>query len=408
MSLADFPYKDLMHRCFRCGYCKFPANWMDVNNCPPYARFRMETYSCGGRLWLTRAWLDGRIEWTEHLAEILYSCTTCKNCEIKCPLRFNVDIVNMVVAARSEMVEAGRLPPGVKNFLENIELYGNPYGAGRTSRSTWVEGTGIEQYGGHEYLFYVGCAGSYDTGARQATRALAHLLHKAGVSCGILGSEETCDGNEVHSLGETGLFEMLIEGNIAVFKKLGVQKIITLSPHALNVFRNHYPGYGGDFSVSHYTEIILDLLKTGRLQLSRGLGESITYHDPCFLGRWNGEYETPREILRAIPSAGFVEMEKNREGATCCGGGGGNFHIDLLGGSETSPARRRVREACETGARILAVACPKCRIMLEDAVKSEGFEERLSVMDISEIVAKVCGMQYCHVAHPMSNIAVAD
>ena len=110
MSLADFKYADLIHRCFRCGYCKFPDNWMDVNNCPPYARFRMESYSCGGRLWLTRAWLNEQIDWTEHLAEILYSCTTCKNCVIKCPLRFNVDIVNMVVAARVEMVEAGKVP----------------------------------------------------------------------------------------------------------------------------------------------------------------------------------------------------------------------------------------------------------------------------------------------------------
>jgi len=392
MALKDIEYGDTIHRCFRCGYCKFPANWMDVNNCPPYARFRMETYSCGGRLWLTRAWLNEQIDWTEHLAEILYSCTTCKNCEIKCPLRFNVDIVNMVVAARGEMVETGKLPPAVKNFLENIELYGNPYGTGRSHRGDLAEGTEIEQYNGHEYLFYVGCAGSYDTRARQSTKALAQIFRKAGISFGVLGSEESCDGNEVHKLGEKGLFEVLVQDNITRFKKLGVKNIITLSPHAFNVFKNHYPAYGGDFSIFHYTYIIRDLLKTGRLELSQDLGENITYHDPCFLGRWNNEYETPREILRAIPGADLVEMEKNRESALCCGGGGGNFQIDLLGGSDNSPARRRVREAYETGARILAVACPKCLIMLEDAVKAEGIEEKLFVRDISEIVEKVCGI----------------
>jgi Fe-S oxidoreductase len=390
MALKDFEYRDTIHRCFRCGYCKFPANWTDVNNCPPYARFRMETYSCGGRLWLARAWLNEQIDWTEHLAEILYSCTTCRNCEVKCPLRFNVDIVNMIVAARGEMVEAGRLPPAVKNFLENIELYGNPYGTGRSSRSAWAEGMDLEQYNGHEYLFYVGCAGSYDARAQQSAKALAQILRKAGVSFGVLGSEESCDGNEVHKLGEKGLFEVLAEGNIAVFKKLGVRKIITLSPHAFNAFRNHYPSYGGDFSVSHYTQVIQDLLQAGRIGFPRDLGERITYHDPCFLGRWNGEYEAPRKILMTIPGADVVEMEKNRESALCCGGGGGNFQIDLLGGSEESPARRRVREAYETGAAILAVACPKCLIMFQDAVRSEGLEEKLSVMDISEIVKISC------------------
>ncbi|HNT67716.1 MAG TPA: (Fe-S)-binding protein [Syntrophorhabdaceae bacterium] len=393
MALKDFEYGDTIHRCFRCGYCKFPVNWIDVNNCPPYARFRMETYSCGGRLWLARAWLNEQVDWTEHLAEILYSCTTCRNCEVKCPLRFNVDIVNMVVAARSEMVEAGRLPPAVKNFLQNIELYGNPYGTGRSSRGAWAEGTGTEQYNGHEYLFYVGCAGSYDARARQSAQALAQVLRRAGVSFGVLGSEENCDGNEVQKLGEQGLFEVLAQDNVARFKELGVKKIITLSPHAFNAFKNHYPAYGGDFSVFHYTHILGDLLKAGRISLSNGIHAKVAYHDPCFLGRWNDEYEMPRKILKAVPGADLVEMEKNREGALCCGGGGGNFQIDLLGGSENSPARRRVREAYETGATVLAVACPKCLIMLEDAAKAEGIEEKLSVRDISEIVKTSCGIE---------------
>lgn len=394
MLPKNFEYEDIIHRCFRCGYCKFPVNWSDVNNCPPYARFRMETYSCGGRLWLTRAWLNGQIEWTEHLSEILYACTTCKNCEIKCPLRFNVDIVNMVVAARAEMVERGRLPSPVKSFLENIELHGNPYGAAKDLRDTWARGTEIEKYNRHDYLFYVGCAGSYDTRARQSARALAEVLRTAGISFGILGNEENCDGNEVRNLGERGLFEMLAQANITLFQKRGIQNIITLSPHAFNAFRNRYPQYGGDFSVLHYTRMVYDLLKDRRLDLSHGFGARVTYHDPCFLGRWNSEYETAREILKVIPAVELVEMEKNRESALCCGGGGGNFSMDLLGGSEHSPSRRRVREARMTQADVLAVACPKCLVMLEDAVKAEGLEGSLIVRDISEIVAEACGIQY--------------
>jgi len=392
MTMAEFPYKDLIHRCFRCGYCKFPANWMDVNNCPPYARFRMETFSCGGRLWLTRAWLNTQIEWSEHLAEILYSCTTCRNCEIKCPLRFNVDIVNMVVAARSEMVESGRLPSAVKLFLENVELQGNPYGSSRTKRDAWVKGCEVDYFKRQEYLLYVGCTASYDTRAQKSIIALTKLFQKFGISFGILGVQENCDGNEVHKLGEEGLFETLAEKNIALFKKLGVSKIITFSPHAFNIFKNHYPQYGGNFNVFHYTQILVDLIKNKNIIPDSRLQAKICFHDPCYLGRWNNEYEAPREIIKNIPGVELVEMEKNRESALCCGGGAGNFQIDLLGGSKDSPSRRRVREAKASGANVLAVACPKCLVMLEDAIKSEELEHTLEVKDISEILAESCNV----------------
>ncbi len=393
MSLTDFQYKDLIHRCFRCGYCKFPVNWIDVNNCPPYARFRVESYSCGGRLWLTRAWLNNFIEWSEHLAEILYSCTTCKNCVVKCPLGFNIDIVNMVVAARTEMVEMGKIPVTVKRFLENVELYGNPYGESKAKRGQWVEGTGVVQYNDQEYLYYVGCTGSYDTRAQKAARALSLVMMKIGISFGILGDKENCDGNEVHKLGESGLFEVLAQRNVSQFRSMGVRKIIVYSPHAYNAMKNHYQQYGGDFEIFHYTQIMRDLIKGKSIISSNSLSAKVAFHDPCFLGRWNDEYDAPRDLLRAIKSIELIEMGKNREGALCCGGGSGNFSIDLLGGSETSPARRRVREACETGADILAVACPKCLVMLDDAAKAERLEEKLTVMDISEIMARAYGIQ---------------
>ena len=386
MTLADFKYADTIHRCFRCGYCKFPSDWTDVNNCPAYARFRLETYSCGGRLWLTRAWLSGDIQWTEHLAQILYSCTACKNCEIKCPLRFNVDILNMITAAKSEMVELGKIPAAVKEFLENIQRQGNPYGNSRSKRGECLEGTGVEPYRGQDYLYYVGCEGSYDTRAQQTARALAKVLQKAGVSFGVLGNEENCDGNEVSKLGEEALFEMLAEDNIARFKSLGVKKIVTLSPHSYNAMKNDYPKYDGSFEVLHYTQLLQNLIQEGKLRFSGKLNTRVTYHDPCFLGRWNGEYDAPRAILNSIPGIELIEMEKTKDGALCCGGGGGNFYMDSLGGSEDSPARRRVREAHKTGANVLSVACPNCLTMFEDAVKAEGMEGSLAVKDIAEMV----------------------
>jgi Fe-S oxidoreductase len=392
MTLADFKYGDTIHRCFRCGYCKFPVNWMDVNNCPAYARYRMETYSCGGRLWLTRAWLSDEIDWTDHFAHIMFSCTACKNCEVKCPLRFNVDILNMITAAKGEMVERGMIPAGVKEFLENIQLHGNPYGMAKAKRGEWLEGTGLLPYQGQDYLYYVGCVGSYDARAQEAAKALGAVMQKAGLSFGTLGKEELCDGNEVSMMGEKGLFEMVAEKNIAQFKKLGVLGIITLSPHAYNAIKNIYPWYGGQFEVLHQTQVLRNVIRDNRLDISKGFNARVTFHDPCFLGRWSGEYEAPREILKAIPGITLLEMEKNRDSALCCGGGGGNFYIDFLGGSADSPARRRVREAYETGANVLAVACPTCLTMLEDALKSEELEGKLSVKDVSEIVAEACGI----------------
>lgn len=390
MALADYKYKDSIHRCFRCGYCKFPDNWVDVNNCPAYARFRMESYSCGGRLWLVRAWLNDEIDWSERLAQILYSCAACKNCVLQCPLRFNVDIVDMVVAAKSEMVERGSIPSAVKDFLENIQRQGNPYGNARTKRGEWAEGTEIKQYAGQEFLYYVGCVGSYDTRVKEVAKTLGEVLLKAGVSFGVLGSEENCDGNEVNKLGEESLFQVLAEGNIQKFKDLGVKKIVALSPHSYNAIKNDYPSFDGSFEVFHYTQLLRDLIKDGKLDVSGGFNAKVTYHDPCFLGRWNEEYDAPRAVLAAIPGVELVEMERNRQGALCCGGGGGNFYTDFLGGSKDSPARIRIREAYATGANVVAVACPNCMTMLEDAVKAEELEGKLKIRDISEIVGEAC------------------
>jgi Fe-S oxidoreductase len=291
------------------------------------------------------------------------------------------------------MVEAGKVPVGVKRFLENIERHGNPYGESRAIRGRWADGCAVEAYNGQEFLFYVGCTGSYDTRAQEAARALAGVLTKAGVSFGVLGSEETCDGNAVRQMGESGLFEMLAEENIARFKDLGVKKIITYSPHAYNTMKNDYPDRGGTFEVSHYTQILRDLMESGRIGSTRNLPARVAFHDPCYLGRWNSEYEAPRCVLNSIGDVKLVEMDKTGEGALCCGGGGGNFQLDLLGGSEDSPARRRVREAVERGVDVLAVACPKCLVMLNDAVTSEGFEGKLMVRDISEILAEALDIE---------------
>jgi Fe-S oxidoreductase len=323
------------------------------------------------------------IKWTDYLSKILYSCTMCRNCVEQCRFKFNQDIVNILKTAREETVDRQLVPPMVGQFLTNVYDYSNPYREMPSNRGNWAEGTKVKQYEkGDEFLYYVGCVGSYDTTSKKAARALGDVLLESGLSFGILGSKENCDGNEVDMLGEKGLFEWLREKNVQMFKDLGVKKIVTLSPHSYNAMKNNY---SNEFEVFHYTQLLRDLIKGGKLGVKE-FQAKVTYHDPCFLGRYNNEYDAPREILTAIPGVELIEMERNRENAFCCGGGGANFYTDILGSGEDSPSRVRVREAHDTGANILAVACPICMMMLEDAVKTEGLEEELAVKDISQIV----------------------
>jgi Fe-S oxidoreductase len=376
-------YVSQIHRCFRCGYCKFPTDYSSFN-CPPYRRFRFETYSTGGRLWLIYAWLKGEAEWSEHLAEILYTCTTCKSCAEQCPMKFAPDIIDWIVGARSDMVEKGRIPPRVAHFFEAVHGYGNPLKLLRSDRAAWANGT--KPYSaGDEYLLYIGCLGSYDENGQKMARSLVDVLKTAGVSFGILGNDEECCGNEIYMLGEMGLFQSLAEKNSQKFKELGVKKVVTLSPHSYNTMKNSYPTFGGSFEVYHYTQLLSDLVKKNKIKISWNKAK-VTYQDPCFLGRYNNIYDEPRQVLQSIPGVELVEMERNRKDAFCCGGGSGNFVMDLLAGGEDSPARARVREAYATGADTLVVACPSCMTMLTDAVKTEDLDGKLTVKDISQIL----------------------
>lgn len=379
-------YEEIIHRCFRCGYCKFTSDYTDFN-CPTYRKFRFETYSPGGRMWLIRAWLNNEIENSERFQEIIFSCATCANCVEHCVFTFSEDLVNIFMAAREDLVNKGIIPPPVRDYLKNINISGNPYKEPAGERGMWAQGTAVKPYDGQEYLFYVGDVGSYDERGKRIAKAVAGLLAKAQVSFGILGERENSDGNEVKTLGEAGLFQFLAEQNIKLFKELGVRKIITLDPHALNAFRKFYPPLGGTFEVFHYSQVLLPLIQAQALALHEYRAK-VTYHDPCYLGRHNGEYKAPRRILQAVPGLEFVEMDQHGENAFCCGGGGGNFFTDILGGGDDAPNRIRVRHAMETGASIIAVACPQCAKMLEDGLKAEELEQSLEVLDLAEIVTK--------------------
>lgn len=378
-------FADILHRCFRCGYCKFPSNYQDFN-CPSYSRFRFETYSPGGRMWLLRAWLQGEVRTSPRLAEILFSCATCGNCVEHCVFpKFKDDILHAFLAAREEMVNQGIVPPAVRDYLKALQVHGNPYKLVSGEREKWPKGLDLEVYAGQEYFFHAGCVGSFDERGIKMARSVAGLLKKLGVSFGILGAGENCDGNEARSLGEKGVFQSLVEKNIQAFQRLGVKKIITLSPHAYHAFKNDYPGDSCPLEVFHYTQILeVQAKKLSDFSFSGGL--QVTYHDPCYLGRHNKEYQAPRKALKSISGLQLLEMGRVKENSFCCGGGGGNFFTDLLGSGPESPARARIREAAETGASVLAVACPNCAKMLEDAAKAQNMEGKIAVKEISEII----------------------
>jgi Fe-S oxidoreductase len=383
-------HADIVHRCFRCGYCKFPRDYVDFN-CPSYKAYGWDTYSPGGRMWLIRAWLNDEIKSSPHFAEVLYSCVGCDNCKEQCVFeRFKDYLPDIFQEAKAELVGEGKVPPQVRDFFKSMLVHGNPYKVPQEDRGKWAAGTGIPPFTNQEYLFYVGDVGSYDEVGQKMARSVGRLLLEKGVSLGILGKEETSDGNEVRILGETGLFTQLAEYNILEFKKRGIQKIITLDPHAMNAFRKLYPKLGGRFEVYHFTEILSGLMAEEKT--AHGASQvKVTYHDPCYLGRHNQVYQPPRNVLTRLGSVELVEMRRSGVNAFCCGGGGGNFFTDIIGPGEDSPARVRVREALDTGAEILAVACPLCAKMLGEAVKAEEAEGIMRVMDLAEIVGSYGG-----------------
>jgi Fe-S oxidoreductase len=301
-----------------------------------------------------------------------------------CKFKFNTDITNIFTSAREEMVAGGKVLPRVARFFRNIEATGNPYHELGTTRGLWVGDLPVSQYSGQEYLLYGGCIGSYDERGQKIAKALAKVLLCAGVSFGILGKEELCDGNEVKILGESRLFSILQQRNMELFNKYGIGKIIALSPHSYNAFKKFYNG----FEVYHYTQILCKLIEEGKFSFISEANRKIkvTYHDSCFLGRHNDEYEAPRAILNAIPGIKLIEMDRKKTNAFCCGGGSANFQTDFFGGEEFSPSRIRIREAYDTGASVLAVACPACMTMFAEAVKAEQLEGKLDIQDISEIL----------------------
>jgi Fe-S oxidoreductase len=312
--------------------------------------------------------------------DTLWSCTTCSTCQTRCPKELNP--YELIIEMRSAVVEEGRVEPTIRNALESVFKHGNPWDRARGSRSEWAKGLDVKQFSDEsDILYYVGCTPAYDPRCQKVARSLINTFNASHVEYGTLANEETCCGSSVYGMGEKGLFTLLVEENTKLFEEKAVEKLVTTSPHCYHTFKNRYGKIG--FQVQHYSQFLAELIDSEKLQFTRNIEKTVTYHDPCFLGRENKIYDTPRKVLESIPGIKFVEMDRSRERSLCCEGGGGRMWIDIPG---EKLAEKRVMDAVENEAEIIATACPFCLSTIEDAVLTSGHEGIIQVMDIIELV----------------------
>jgi Fe-S oxidoreductase len=324
----------------------------------------------------------------------LWKCTTCMNCLRVCPK--SVDMVKIMPAIREEAVMEGEVPDELQEAFENTFEYGNPLGESQRKRADWIQETGSEvplmkDKKETDLLWFVECYPAYHGRGKEASGALATILNTLGSDFGVLGTEEKCSCDSQRLAGEIGLFEEFAEENIKTLSKYKFNQILVTDPHALNGLRKKYPEYGGNYDVIHYTTYLAPLME--KLDLKNKLDYKVTFHDPCYLGRHNGEYEAPRSILNSIPGIDLIEMGRCKEQSYCCGGGGGGMWLDGFMADHVNErlSENRVKEAVETGADVLAVCCPYEVSRFEDAIKSTGNEGKLVVKDIAELIVEAMG-----------------
>ncbi len=355
--------------CYQCGLCDAVCPW---NRFIDFSMRRIVRQATFGM--------------TDIESEEIWRCTTCGSCPQQCPR--DVRQIESGVSLRRLATEYDIFPNAVKPLRAvsaSLTGAGNPLGEDRNHRADWAEGLGVKSFTEEmELLYFPGCYLSYDPRLKKVARATAGILNKAGVAYGILGAKENCCGESIRKTGNEDLFKRLARENIKTFIDSGVKRIVVSSPHCYHTFVNEYPEFMVHFEVVHFSQLLGELIQDGRLTLSGDFTRRVTYHDPCYLGRHNGVYDEPRDILKGISGLELLEMTESRKTSLCCGGGGGRIWMETVKGERFSDLR--VLQAIDSGAEVLATACPYCIANFEDSRLGLGDDQSLEIKDIAEIV----------------------
>ena len=319
--------------------------------------------------------------------DVIWACTTCRACLEQCPV-FIQPMQKIIEMRRNLVLEQTQFPETAMGALRSMEQRGHPWRGTMATRTDWADGLGIKPLSENkdvDILYWVGCTGALEERNMKVATSVGKILKAAGVNFGILGNEETCCGEPARRIGNEYLYQTLAQQNVEILNSYGVKKIVTSCPHCFNTLKNEYPQFKGNFEVVHHTEFISDLLKQGKLTIAQKLDKKTTYHDSCYLGRYNDIYKAPREILRYVTGVDPLEMSHRKSKGFCCGAGGGRMWMEEQIGRRIN--QMRTEEALNTKAEILASACPYCLQMFEDAIKALEAEGKLKVMDLAEILA---------------------
>ncbi len=395
-NIKEYTWKQIFDfdACIQCGRCQdnCPANLTEkpLNPRKQVLNFR-EFVNKNWKKWAQSEELpeDGILIENVVGKDEIWACTTCGACEEACPA-FVEHIRRMNDIRRYLVMMESDFPQEVQVVFRNMETNSNPWGIGWNERGSWAKDLDVPIFdGSQEYLFYVGCAGSFDDRAKKVSVAFVKILKAAGVSFGILAENEKCCGDSARRIGNEYLFQMLAMENVETMNSLGVKKIVTTCPHCYNILKKEYSDFGGNYEVYHHTELIAKLIAEGRINITKGMSVTATYHDSCYLGRYNDIYDQPRSILSRIPNLNLAEMERRRERSFCCGAGGGRMWMEETLGKRIN--EERADQALKLNPGLIATACPFCLTMFEDGLKARNKEEEVAVKDIAEVVAEAIG-----------------
>jgi Fe-S oxidoreductase len=394
-KITDFSWKDALdlYSCTECGRCESlcPA-WNTQKPLSPkkliidmkHNLFEHKTSILGRKEELVGSILDGHVS-----EDVIWACTSCRACEIACPV-FIEHTDKIYDVRRNLVMMESKFPTEVQAVFKNMETNASPWAFPPSDRANWAQGLNVplmSETQDVEVLFWVGCAGSYDDRNKKVATAVVNLLKKAGITFAILGPEEQCTGDPARRMGHEYLYQTLAKANIETLNRYKPKKIVTACPHCFNSIKNEYPDLGGTYEVIHHSELLQSLLAEKKLRPEKEFNEAVTFHDSCYLGRWNNIYGAPRAILESIPRVDLKEMSSNHDKSLCCGAGGGRMWMEEHIGDRINV--KRTEQALATKATTVAASCPFCITMLSDGLKTKEAEGQVKVLDVSELLDQV-------------------